>query len=263
MPPIVTDQMGRKVQLPEPPLRIVSLVPSQTELLADLNLDQEVVGITKFCVHPEGWFRTKDRVGGTKKLKIEAIKALAPNLIIGNKEENTAEDIKALEKEYPVWMSDIEDLEDALEMIRTVGLLTDQQPAAEELAGQIQGAFIDLNQYIQRLPPVSAAYLIWRDPYMVAARETFIDCMLQQAGFRNVFGRERRYPEVRLEAIAEREPEVILLSSEPYPFKDKHIAEIQVACPMSDIQLIDGELFSWYGSRLLKSPAYFKALRQH
>lgn len=260
MPPIVTDQMGRKVQLPEPPLRIVSLVPSQTELLADLNLEKEVVGITKFCVHPENWYRNKPRVGGTKKVKLEAIRALSPNLIIGNKEENTAEDIKALEKDYPVWMSDIEDLDDALEMIRTVGLLTNRQPAAEELAGQIQGAFIDLNQYTQRLAPVSVAYLIWRDPYMVVGRETFIDYMLQQAGFRNVFARERRYPEVRLGAIAEREPEVILLSSEPYPFKDKHIAEIRKASPTSEIRLVDGELFSWYGSRLLKSPDYFKTL---
>ena len=254
--------MGRKVQLPAPPLRIVSLVPSQTELLADLHLGEAVVGITKFCVHPEDWFRNKPRVGGTKKVKLDVIRKLSPNLIIGNKEENTPEDIKALEKDYPVWMSDIEDLDDALEMIRTVGLLTNRQPAAEELAGQIQGAFIKLNQYTQRLSPTSAAYLIWRGPYMVAGRETFIDYMLQQAGFRNVFKRERRYPEVRLDDIAAREPAVILLSSEPYPFKDKHIAEIQAVCPTSEIRLVDGELFSWYGSRLLKSPDYFRSLRE-
>ncbi|KGE88822.1 MAG: ABC transporter substrate-binding protein [Phaeodactylibacter xiamenensis] len=262
MPPIVTDQMGRKVQLPAPPLRIVSLVPSQTELLAKLNLDKAVVGITKFCVHPEEWFRSKTRVGGTKEVKMDVIAGLSPNLIIGNKEENSPEDIRALEKDYPVWMSDIEDLEDALDMIRTVGLLTDRQPAAEELAGKINGAFIALGQQVQRLPPVSAAYLIWRKPYMVAARETFIDEMLQRAGFSNVFSRERRYPEVSLDAIAAREPEVILLSSEPYPFKEKHIAELQAACPTSDIQLVDGEFFSWYGSRLLQSPDYFRALRR-
>lgn len=261
MPPIITDQMGRKVQLSAPPLRIVSLVPSQTELLAELNLDKEVVGITKFCVHPEDWFRSKTRVGGTKEVKMKVIADLSPNLIIGNKEENSPEDIRALEKDYPVWMSDIEDLEDALEMIRTIGLLTDRQPAAEELAGKINGAFIALGQQVQRLPQVSAAYLIWRDPYMVAGRETFIDEMLQRAGFSNVFSRERRYPEVSLDAIAAREPEVILLSSEPYPFKEKHIAELQATCPTSDIQLIDGELFSWYGSRLLQSPDYFRALR--
>lgn len=261
MPPIITDQMGRKVQLSAPPLRIVSLVPSQTELLAELNLDKEVVGMTKFCVHPEDWFRSKTRVGGTKEVKMKVIADLSPNLIIGNKEENSPEDIRALEKDYPVWMSDIEDLEDALEMIRTIGLLTDRQPAAEELAGKINGAFIALGQQVQRLPQVSAAYLIWRDPYMVAGRETFIDEMLQRAGFSNVFSRERRYPEVSLDAIAAREPEVILLSSEPYPFKEKHIAELQATCPTSDIQLIDGELFSWYGSRLLQSPDYFRALR--
>lgn len=192
---------------------------------------------------------------------MKVIADLSPNLIIGNKEENSPEDIRALEKDYPVWMSDIEDLEDALEMIRTIGLLTDRQPAAEELAGKINGAFIALGQQVQRLPQVSAAYLIWRDPYMVAGRETFIDEMLQRAGFSNVFSRERRYPEVSLDAIAAREPEVILLSSEPYPFKEKHIAELQATCPTSDIQLIDGELFSWYGSRLLQSPDYFRALR--
>lgn len=261
MPPIVTDQMDRQVQLPDAPLRIVSLVPSQTELLAELNLDQQVVGITKFCVHPDAWFRQKARVGGTKKIKHDVIAELKPNLILGNKEENEREDIRKLENKYPVWMSDIRDLEDALNMIRSVGLLTGRQPAAEQLAGQIQSAFINLNQRVGVLPPKRVAYLIWRKPYMVAARETFIDHMLQRVGFQNVFARERRYPEVTLEGIAQRQPEVVLLSSEPFPFREKHLEEIRQVCPTADVRLVNGELFSWYGSRLLLSPSYFRRLR--
>ena len=252
--------MGRQVELLTPPLRIVSLVPSQTELLADLGLADEVIGITKFCIHPTDWFRNKRRVGGTKTVKTEVIDELAPDLIIGNKEENSQEDIKALETRYPVWMSDILDLEDALDMIRKVGTLTQKVPIANELAINIQDAFLSLKHITQQRPPVRAAYLMWREPYMAVAKGTFIDAMLKEAGFENIFGHLSRYPEVTPKDIAALNPETILLSSEPYPFKEKHIEEIQAICPTAAIQLVDGELFSWYGSRLLKSPDYFKTL---
>src|ERR1700741_3198050 len=106
------DQTGRKISIPQIPQRIISLVPSQTELLFDLGLDKEVVGITKFCVHPPEWFQTKTRVGGTKQLKIDLIKQLQPDLIIANKEENVKEQIEELEKHFPVWISDVNNLED-------------------------------------------------------------------------------------------------------------------------------------------------------
>lgn len=253
-----TDQMSRTISIPSSPQRIVSLVPSQTELLHYLGLEKEVVGITKFCVHPMEWFRTKKRVGGTKQLKIEAIEALQPDLIIGNKEENERSQIEILAKKYPVWMSDIQSLEEALQMIQEVGILINKKAEATNLVRLIQTDFSNLPKPEK---PIRVAYLIWRKPYMVAAADTFIHEMLQSAGFENVFAAQSRYPEITLEDLAQAQPEVILLSSEPYPFKDKHFAEFQRLCPLAVVQLVDGELFSWYGSRLLHSAAYFRNLQ--
>ncbi len=116
--PIFTDQTGREVSIPSHPQRIISLVPSQTELLFDLGLEEQVAGITKFCVHPEKWFRSKTRIGGTKNIKSALIHQLQPDLIIANKEENVKEQVEELAAHYPVWVSDIHDLQSALDMIR-------------------------------------------------------------------------------------------------------------------------------------------------
>lgn len=254
-----TDQLHRTVHLPHwPPRRIISLVPSQTELLADLKLEAEVVGITKFCIHPETWFKSKSRVGGTKTLNFEKIDALQPDLIIGNKEENEQQQIEWLSSRYPVWMSDIGALTEALDMIRAIGKLTDRIQAAEKLADEIQQRF----EAMPVFEPLAAAYLIWRKPYMAAGTGTFIHEMMQKAGLMNVFGHLGRYPELNLEQLNQSNPAVLLLSSEPYPFQEKHLRELQEVCPGAKILLTDGELFSWYGSRLLHSPDYFIQLRE-
>jgi ABC-type Fe3+-hydroxamate transport system substrate-binding protein len=251
----VSDQMHRQVSLPGSPQRIISLVPSQTELLYDLGLDECVVGITKFCVHPESWFRAKTRVGGTKKVDLEKIRALRPDLILGNKEENSREDIEALEQEFPVWMSDVKDLYEALDMIRRVGAITGTLKQAALLHQRI------LANFLAHEIPLSirtAAYLIWQDPYMAAAGNTFIDDMMLQCGLVNVFHeREERYPQITSVELAAARPEVILLSSEPYPFKEKHLTQFKKIVPEAQALLVDGEMFSWYGSRLLHAPAYF------
>jgi ABC-type Fe3+-hydroxamate transport system substrate-binding protein len=256
-----TDQMGRTVQLVNwPPRRIISLVPSQTEFLADLGLDEQVVGITKFCIHPTDWFQNKKRVGGTKTLNFQKIEALQPDLILGNKEENEQSQIESLAERYPVWMSDIYTLEDALDMMRRFGEVTGKTLKANTIADEIDLRFTQrLALHTQRL---KVAYLIWRKPYMVAAAGTFIDHMLQHAGFENAFQDRERYPEVSAAELARVDPEVILLSSEPYPFSEKHISALQEICPKARIQLVDGEMFSWYGSRLLQVPGYFAALRK-
>lgn len=254
---IFTDQMNRTMVVTYPPRRIVSLVPSQTELLHALGLEEAVVGITKFCVHPEAWFRTKTRVGGTKQLHLNRIEALRPDLIIGNKEENDRSQVEALAEKFPVWMSDIQTLEDALQMMVQVGTLVSREAAAREWAAAIERAFALLAKPEK---VVRAAYFIWQQPYMVAAASTFIDDMLQRAGFENVFGALNRYPEVTLEDLRKACPEVILLSSEPYPFKDQHLEVFQRVCPLAVVQLVDGELFSWYGSRLLLAASYFRDL---
>lgn len=250
--------MGREVRLFYPPLRIVSLVPSQTELLFDLGLSKQIEGVTKFCIYPPTARHKARVIGGTKNFDFAKIKAAQPDLIIGNKEENYPEGIAELEKNYPVWMSNITDLPEALDMIRRVGAITGKTRLAEPLAAEIANSFAGLSAVSALIP---AAYFIWRKPYMAAASGTFIDDMLRRAGFRNVFAHLGRYPEITPEQLAAAAPDRILLSSEPYPFQDKHLAEFKEFCPAAEIQLVDGELFSWYGSRLRLSAAYFQSLR--
>ncbi|MFK8104091.1 MAG: helical backbone metal receptor [Saprospiraceae bacterium] len=257
------DQMQRKVDLPHyPPRRIISLVPSQTELLFDLGLDESVVGITKFCVHPAEQFQRKTRVGGTKQYKMDIIEQLQPDLIIGNKEENDQAQIEALAARYPVWMSDISTIEDAFAMINSIGQLVDRVSPAKTLVQKIQTGFTALAKELKDTPTRRAAYFIWRKPYMVAGGDTFIDKMMQLAGFENVFSQDPRYPEISLEELTKRAVDFVLLSSEPYPFQEKHWSEFQTYCPNAVIKLIDGEIFSWYGSRLLHSAPYLLNLHK-
>jgi ABC-type Fe3+-hydroxamate transport system substrate-binding protein len=236
--------------------RIVSLVPSQTELLYDLGLYDEVVGITKFCVHPHEWFRTKTRVGGTKNIQIEKIRSLHPDLVIANKEENVKEQIEALQSFTRVYVSDVNNFEGAVDMILAVGELVNKKSPSIALSSSIKEKFSQLKNF--NAPKKRAAYFIWKNPYMVAGGDTFISDMMQYAGFENVFQDSVRYPETTVENLRQLDCEYILLSSEPYPFKQKHIDELQPLLPETKIVLADGEMFSWYGSRLLLSAAYFK-----
>ncbi|MCC5946475.1 MAG: ABC transporter substrate-binding protein [Bernardetiaceae bacterium] len=253
-----TDQMGRSIQLQAKPQRIISLVPSQTELIYDLGAGDRLVGVSKYCIHPKAKVRKIAKIGGTKDANLSRIEALKPDIIIGNKEENTQADIIALAEKYPVWMSDIYTLADSLQMIRQLGELLQTQEKAEAISQKIATDFEQLRQIIAH-PKKKALYLIWKDPYMAAAKDTFIDDMLYYAGFENVLNNQSRYPTLEAEEIQQLKPEVVLLSSEPYPFKTKHIDEIAQILPQATISIVDGELFSWYGSRLLKTPAYFKA----
>lgn len=251
------DQLGRNITVPASPGRIISLVPSQTELLADLGLGDRVVGITKFCVHPESWRKSKTVVGGTKQFDVDAIRTLNPGLIIGNKEENYEEGIKELSKTYPVWMSDIVTLEDSLQMIAQIGSLTQTESKATEIVNSIRDSFSGM----PKLPALKTLYLIWRNPWMAAAAGTFINEMITLSGLQNCLNDETRYPELTSEKIQTLEPELILLSSEPYPFKEKHVLELTQLCPQAKILLVDGEMFSWYGSRLLKFAQYLQTVK--
>ena len=258
---VFTDQLNRKITLAAKPKRIISLVPSQTELLYDLGLNDEVVGITKFCIYPDRWFRTKERVGGTKNYDLKKIARLNPDLIIGNKEENEQLQIEALMEDYNVWMSDIYTLKDALDMVTRLGALVDKAETAALLKLKIESAFKNFTPFKPEVP-LKAAYLIWKNPYMVAGKNTFITEMLQSCGLVNVFATDEfnRYPVITVDQIKNANPDVFLLSSEPYPFREKHYAEFQSICENAKIMLVDGEIFSWYGSRLLQAPAYFLAI---
>ncbi len=258
-----TDQIGNQVAINFPPKRIISLVPSQTELLFDLGLDKEVVGLTKFCIHPIEKFATRTKVGGTKKINIEAIRALKPDLIIGNKEENTQEDIELLQQELPVWMSDINTLVQAQEMIIEIGAIVDRMPEAAYLNHLISDGFRDLQVLaLQKKINAKVAYAIWKDPYMFAGQNTFINDIMQKVGLQSVIN-ENRYPELTLQQLQERQPDFLLLSSEPYPFKDAHVEYLKEELPNTKIMIADGEMFSWYGSRLVKSVQYFFELQNN
>lgn len=246
--------MQRTVEIDSTVSRIVSLVPSQTELLVDLGLRDRLVGITKFCVHPKELRKEIQLIGGTKNVKVKLVESLNPDLVIGNKEENNQTDIEELEQKNPVWMSDIFDLEDALEMIRQLGEITGTEEKAAKIVSDIASNFAGLKELIPLNKTV--LYLIWKKPYIAAGKNTFIDSMLTTLGLRNAIN-EERYPEVDLTAI---NPDFIFLSSEPFPFKEKHLNELAVQFPNSEIFLVDGEYFSWYGSRLTGAPAYFKEL---
>jgi ABC-type Fe3+-hydroxamate transport system substrate-binding protein len=268
--PSFTDQLGRTLFLQQPPARIVSLVPSQTELLHTLGLEKEVAGITKFCIHPANWFLSKTRIGGTKDIRPDRIRALQPDLILANKEENDKEQVEELSRHYPVWISDIHTLPDALQMILSVGELTGKDSEARLLSEEISRRFDMLRPPDSArpagVPPHKAlrtAYFIWRKPWMVAGGDTFIHDMLDRCGFHNLFANRDRYPSIELASLAPENCECILLSSEPYPFRERHIAEIQAEIPHARIRLVDGEMFSWYGSRLLLAPDYFQQLQRN
>jgi ABC-type Fe3+-hydroxamate transport system substrate-binding protein len=240
------------------PKRIISLVPSITELLHHFQLDHETIGITKFCVHPQTWFKNKTRIGGTKNINIEKIISLQPDLILCNKEENVQVQIETLAATLPVYMCDVKNYEDALQMIETIGILTNKSNESKQLIKNIEFSFQQSN--ISYSKKIKTAYLIWKEPYMTVGGDTFISSMMEKAGLENIYNNEDRYPTKNIIDLQQDNPDIILLSSEPYPFKEKHIVELQQYFPNSAIVLIDGEMFSWYGSRMLYVAEYFKNL---
>ncbi|MTE28269.1 ABC transporter substrate-binding protein [Winogradskyella ouciana] len=254
------DQLNRKLQITETPKRIISLVPSQTELLVDLGLETSIVGVTKFCVHPKHLKKTKTVVGGTKQINIEKIKALKPDIILCNKEENTKEIIDELESTAPVHVSDIYNLEDCFELIEMYGSIFKVEAKASEIITKIKNDRKQFQEKITVKQQPKVAYFIWKNPWMVSASNTFIDYMLYEAGFKNVFENDQRYPEIELSSSKLKEADIIFLSSEPFPFKDKHILELQSRFPQQTIKIVDGEMFSWYGSRLQQAFKYFESL---
>lgn len=255
---ILKDQMGREIILQtHPPQRIVSLVPSITELLVYLGLEDKLVGITKFCVHPEHTYRNKEKIGGTKNLNIDKIKKLNPDIIIGNKEENVKEQIELLEKYFPVWMSDVNTYEDALNMIQTIGKIHQVEHLAQTLVDDIEKEFDKLKQANHLLQNKKLIYLIWYKPYIAVANHTFIHHILEKIGAINVLQNKERYVEIDENFLSTLDADYILLSSEPFPFKPIHQEEIKsLIQPHIKVLFVDGELFSWYGVRMKFLPEY-------
>lgn len=259
--PTAADARDRTLTLDRVPGRIVSLVPSQTELLAHLGLEEEVVGLTRFCERPEHWRSEKTIVGGTKQVDIDTVRALNPDLVLANHEENTREDVAALDEIAPVFVTEVKTVPEALDMIRTVGTLTGTSDQTSTLAGRIISRFDALPDF----PPLRAAYLIWREPYMTVGGDTFVHDVMKRGDLINAFGDETRYPEITLEILANTNLDVVLCASEPFPFhknQDKFTGDIREAMSDTPVAVVDGQPFSWYGPRLLETPSYLNTLRE-
>lgn len=240
------------------PTSIVSLVPSLTELLFDLGLGDAVSGRTRFCVHPKARVTNVPIVGGTKNPRIDKIKQIEPDLIIANKEENRKEDIRELEKYFPVLITEISTIEDALFTIFDIGRTC---RASEEADRIIEDIRVELERPAD-YPPLSTAYFIWRNPWMSIGQDTYIHSVLDHFNFHNIFADSKRYPEFSLESLSLKKPDLLLLSSEPYPFEEKHIQEVNPYFGGTDILLVNGEWFSWYGSRMTSSFRQIHAIRR-
>lgn len=259
----MVDQLNNDIKLKSIPKRIISLVPSQTELLHDLGLEDCIVGITKFCVHPNHYKTTKQIVGGTKQIHLDKIKALKPDIILCNKEENTKAIVKACQEIATTHVSDIITIDHCLELITQYGIMFNKQHNSKIIIEKVNGNLNDFKVFIKNKPILKVAYFIWKNPWMVAAEGTFINHLLELNNFENCYKNLQRYPEVVINNIqTEGNPELILLSSEPYPFKTKHALELNIIAPKAKVVLVDGEYFSWYGSRLINAFTYFKTLRK-
>ncbi|WP_142783470.1 ABC transporter substrate-binding protein [Changchengzhania lutea] len=255
------DQLNRTLHLKEIPKRIVSLVPSQTELLCDLGLESALVGVTKFCVHPHHIRTYATVVGGTKQIHLEKIKALHPDIILCNKEENTKAIVDMCQDICPIHVSDIYSVEDSLELIKMYGKIFNKAHVAHSIIKRINSEKDVFENEAKVYSNFKTVYFIWKNPWMVAGSNTYIDYMMHLNKFENVFKNLERYPEINFsKPEINKGVELVLLSSEPYPFKMKHQMELQEVYPNAKIVLVDGEMFSWYGSRLIKAFPYFKTL---
>jgi iron complex transport system substrate-binding protein len=255
---ILEDHLKRTVTFHFPPSRIISLCPSITETLFALQLSNRIVGRTRYCIHPAGKIKQAAIVGGTKQIIEKVIAQLKPDLIIAEKEENPKEMIDLLAARYPIFVTNVENYKDSLKMIDDLGVICDREEEARKIAKGIMEQF-------QNFQPadefIKVAYVIWNKPYMVAGQSTFIDSILEHCGFRNVFNnRPERYPVVTMEDLLGSDPDFILLSSEPYPFKEIHRDEFARQIPRAKPILVDGEFFSWYGVRMVEAVSYLNKL---
>jgi len=234
-------------------MRIVSLCPSVTELVFDLDRGSDLVGITTYCVHPADRVKEIETVGGTKDPDVERIIDLEPDIVLLNEEENRREDAERLERAgVHCHVSFPKVVEDTAAFVRDVGSRLGRTEKAEAIASDIEGRAARVRMTSSSLPEVSWAYLIWRKPWMSVNSDTFVDGLLRLAGGRNVFGhRSERYPIISAEDLAQADPDVVLAASEPFPFQAKHLDELASASGLSRerFMVVDGEYLSWHGSR--------------
>ncbi len=249
----IVDALGREAMYPFPPQRIICLCPAITETLIELGLAEQIVGRTKYCLYPKGQVEHIPVVGGTKQVDVDKILALKPELIITEKEDNSKEIVELLEVHVPVYVAQVESVQGAYKMIEDMGSLTNRKTEAQSMIESIKEEFSKLPRHQAR-----AGYLIWRKPYMAVGATTYINDLLGHLGFTNPFTElAGRYPAVDGEALRAAKLDVLFLASEPFPFQEKHVKELQEIIPDTKIELIDGEMF-WYGAKMRQAPTYFQ-----
>lgn len=248
------DHLGNELLFRTKPKRIVSLVPSLSELVSAYEPDIELIGVTRFCEHPVKLRKEKTIIGGTKDLDIDKIIGLNADLILANKEENTKLDVTKLQDGQSVFVTDINDPQKAAAFIGEFETLV-EIPESKKIHNKIKKA-LDLT--IDKFKG-TVAYVIWKDPLMLAGKNTYIDSWFSKIGLVNVVS-SNRYPSVSVKELIALSPDYVFLSSEPYPFKERNRQEFKKQFPGSKIVLVDGRLFSWYGPAILEAPQYFSKL---
>lgn len=258
----IADALGTVHPPATPDARIVSLVPSITELLCELGLHEQLVGRTGFCIHPRDTLRKIPKVGGTKDVKLEMIRALAPTHVIVNIDENRRETVDALSAFVPhIVVTHPCTPHDNHHLYRLLGAIFDREVMAARLSAELAAAIEHTRS--QSFPAERVLYLIWREPWMTVSRETYVSAMLAYAGWQTLpVDCELRYPSFEWDAPWLTGVDRVLLSSEPYCFRDRHLEEV-AALSRRPVTLIDGEMVSWYGSRAIAGMRYLASIRAH
>lgn len=251
----VVDGIARQVELPAPPRRIVSLVPSTTETLFALGVGDRLVGRTRYCVHPARELADVPEVGGTKSPRLAELAALRPDLVLANEEENKPALWPRLELLAPLYVAYPRTVDEALHDLRTTARLVGAEARGDELVATCQAARAELAR-VRR--PFTYAYLIWKDPWMAVGPDTFVASMLAEVGGRCALNTDERYPRLELDALVAADPDVVYLSSEPYAFTAEHAAELGRLAERA--RLVDGELCSWHGARMVRALPYLAEL---
>lgn len=249
-----------------PPKRVVSLVPSLTESLFDLNLGERLVGVTNYCIYPREGVASLPKVGGTKNPNIDTIIALDPDLVIFNQEENRKEDADALQAaDIPIWVTHPQTVQEALNLLWEILSIFDE-PSSEVgervrwLERQVDWT-AGAAAIVETEGATPSVFVpIWVDPWMTFTEQTYIHDVLRICGGRNVFAslgkgeRGERYPHITLDEVVEAQPEIVLLPDEPYKFTHEHadqIAQLDIpAAHEGRIHLVEGSLLTWHGTRL-------------
>lgn len=252
------DQVNNPIFLSDTPKTLISGTPSLTETFIHCCPPHSVLARTKFCTHPRKIVTSIPKIGGTKHLHINRIIDLNPDIVILNKEENTYEDYLKISKYIPVYVSDIVDTHSLICFLNDMADIF-KLNSFSNLCFEINRNRSATRAYEDKK---RVAYLIWSNPYMTVGGDTFINHMLEEAGFINIFRYINRYPEVTWNEILGHHPDFIFLSSEPFPFSQKHIDKLDVNYNTDQIKIVDGEMFSWYGIRNLKAYEYFKKLHK-